>query len=106
MLSKDEMQAWFRSFWGDVRGASTREGHPAPYPAELAERLVRMFSFAGDVVLDPFVGTGSTSIAAIRTGRNSIGNDIEPTYVELARKRIEIEAARTRRVGAVNAVLV
>lgn len=63
MLSKEEMQSWFRSFWTDIRGSSTRGGHPAPYPVALAERLVRMFSFAGDTVLDPFAGTGSTTIA-------------------------------------------
>ena len=60
MLSKVEMQAWWRSIWTDIRGASTRTGHPAPYPTALAERLIRMFSFAGDTVLDPFAGTGST----------------------------------------------
>ena len=70
MLSKSEMQSWYRPFWTDIRGASTRDGHPAPYPIGLAERLIRMFSFAGDTILDPFLGTGSTTIAAIRTGRN------------------------------------
>lgn len=99
MLTKSEMQAWFRSFWSDIKGASTRE-HPAPYPVELAERLIRMFSFAGDTVLDPFLGTGSTTIAAIRSGRNSIGNDIEPKYLKLARARIEIEMGKPRLVGA------
>lgn len=56
MLTRNEMQAWFRTFWADVKGASTRAGHPAPYPLELAERLIRMFSFAGDLILHPFVG--------------------------------------------------
>jgi site-specific DNA-methyltransferase (adenine-specific) len=87
MLTKPEMQAWWRSVWTDVKGASTRAGHPAPYPAELAERLIRMFSFAGDVVLDPFAGTASTTIAAIAAGRNSIGNEIEPSYLKFARCR-------------------
>jgi site-specific DNA-methyltransferase (adenine-specific) len=50
MLQKDEMEAWQRPYWHDVRGASLRDGHPAPFPVELAERLIRMFSFAGDVV--------------------------------------------------------
>ena len=59
------MQLWFRSFWDDIKGASTRGGHPAPFPVELAERLVRMFSFAGDTILDPFMGQGSTNVAAI-----------------------------------------
>ena len=89
MLTKGEVQQWFRSVWEDVRGASTRAGHPAPYPVEVAERLVRMFSFAGDTVLDTFAGSCSTTLAAIRAGRNSIGVEIEPSYVELATERIQ-----------------
>src|SRR5712691_5390730 len=73
MLQRDEMATWMRPVWSDIRGASLRDGHPAPFPMELAERLIRMFSFAGDTVLDPFVGTGSTSVAAVHCGRNSIG---------------------------------
>jgi modification methylase len=99
MLSKSEMQSWCRPFWTDIRGASTRNGHPAPYPIELAERLIRMFSFAGDTILDPFLGTGSTTIAAIRTGRNSIGNEIEEKYLKGARVKIAGEAAAARRRG-------
>lgn len=106
MLTKSEMQNWFRSFWTDIRGASTRAGHPAPYPIELAERLIRMFSFAGDTVLDPFLGTGSTAIAAIRTGRNSIGIEIEPKYLQIAKNRIEEEARKYRGVGPQRAILV
>lgn len=104
MLTKEEMQAWFCSFWSDIRGASTRN-HPAPYPVELAERLIRMFSFAGDTVLDPFLGTGSTSIAAIRTGRNSIGNEIEPKYMKPARARIKAETDQPRLFGARKATI-
>jgi site-specific DNA-methyltransferase (adenine-specific) len=100
MLTKEEMQDWFRSFWTDIRGASTRDGHPAPYPVELAERLIRMFSFAGDTVLDPFIGTGSTTLAAMAAGRNSIGNEIEPSYMEIARIRAEREAQKQRFIGA------
>ncbi len=106
MLSREEMKTWFRSIWSDLRGASTRDGHPAPYPIEMAERLIRMFSFAGDTVLDPFAGTGSTSQAAIITGRNSIANEIEPAYVDMARQRI-IKAARQHRlVGAIEAEVI
>src|SRR5579864_9526372 len=106
MLTKDEMKTWFRSIWADLRGASTRDGHPAPYPVELADRLIKMFSFAGDTVLDPFAGTGSTSQAAIMAGRNSIANEIEPAYVEIARHRI-LKAARQRRVvGATEAEVI
>jgi site-specific DNA-methyltransferase (adenine-specific) len=105
MLTKEEMQSWFRSFWGDIKGASTRDGHPAPYPVELAERLIRMFSFAGDTVLDPFLGTGSTSIAAIRAGRSSIGIEIEPKYMAIARARIAGEIDKVRVLGVPKAVL-
>lgn len=91
MLTKDEMQSWLRPVWTDIRGESTRNGHPAPFPVELATRLIRMFSFAGDTVLDPFVGTGSTCVAAMRAGRNSIGRDIEPKYLRIANHRMLAE---------------
>jgi DNA modification methylase len=103
MLTKEEMKNWQRSIWVDLRGASTRDGHPAPYPVELAERLIKLFSFAGDTVLDPFAGTGSTSQAAALTGRNSIANEIEPAYVEIARHRISKMARQPRYVGAIEA---
>jgi site-specific DNA-methyltransferase (adenine-specific) len=100
MLTKDEMNSWQRSIWTDLRGVSTRDGHPAPFPAELAERLIRLFSFAGDTILDPFAGTGSTSQAAMIAGRNSIANEIEPAYIEIARRRIMKLARQPRDVGA------
>ncbi len=90
-LSKEEHQAWFQQVW-NLHGESTRY-HPAPYPEELAYRLVRMFSFTGDTVLDPFMGTGTTSLAAARGGRNSIGVEIEPAYVKMAKERLERELA-------------
>lgn len=105
MLNKDEMQRWQRSVWTDIRGSSTRDGHPAPYPAALAERLIRLFSFAGDTVVDPFAGTGSTMIAAIRAGRNSIGNEIEPLYLSKARLRVAEEAAQQRLSGPKFAII-
>jgi len=106
MLTRDEMQSWFRSFWTDVRGASTREGHPAPYPVELAERLIRMFSFAGDTIVDPFAGTGSTAIAALQSGRNSISNEIDSIYASIARRRIRQAASLLPLSGAVHAELI
>jgi site-specific DNA-methyltransferase (adenine-specific) len=101
MLTKQEMQAWLRSVWTDIRGASTREGHPAPYPVELADRLIRMFSFAGGTVLDPFLGIGSTSLAALLAGRSSIGNEIEPDYIEIAYTRLTALSNKKRHAGAV-----
>jgi DNA modification methylase len=103
MLTKREMQAWFRSFWTDIRGTSTRAGHPAPFPVSLAERLLLMFSFAGDTVLDPFTGTGSTNVAAYHTGRNSIGVEIEPTYLRVAHERLSHAAASNRLIGPTHA---
>lgn len=78
-----------------VRGASTRH-HPAPYPLEIAERLIRMFSFVGDTVLDPFVGTGSTLLAARRWGRHSVGYEIEPEYFEMTAQRLQEHQAELR----------
>jgi DNA modification methylase len=99
MLTKQEMQSWFRSIWTDVPGASTA-AHPAPYPAELATRLIRMFSFAGDTVLDPFLGTGTTVVAAMRAGRSSIGVEIDPGYLEQARRRALRESRTPFTCGA------
>ena len=103
MLSKDEMKAWLRSAWFDIKGESTRRGHPAPYPEALAERLIKLFSFAGDTVLDPFAGTGTTSLAAVSTGRNSIGNEIEPAYLKIAEQRLSLATAMPRMYGATHA---
>ncbi len=87
VLAEDRYNKWFRQIWSDITGASTKD-HPAPFPIELAERLIRMFSFAGDVVLDPFAGTGSTLIAAANSGRNSIGIELDPDYTKYAAERI------------------
>ena len=87
VISADDHDRWFRQIWNDVRGASTKN-HPAPFPAELAERLIRMFSFVGDTVFDPFTGTASTQVAARQCGRNSIGVEVEPTYHAMAKARM------------------
>lgn len=85
-IPEDLHREWFQQIW-TLTGASTRH-HPAPYPLGLAERLIRMFSFVGDTVLDPFMGTGTTSLAALGFGRNSIGVELEPTYFEYAVRRL------------------
>ena len=102
-LSREEHGAWFRSFWTDIPGASTRD-HPAPYPVELAYRLVRMFSFTGDTVLDPFAGTFSTTIAAIQAGRNSIAVELDPAYFTDGVRRVNQAAARLDLFGGPVAV--
>jgi DNA modification methylase len=92
VISAENHKRWFQQIWSGVTGASTKH-HPAPYPLELAERLIRMFSFVGDIVLDPFWGTGTTTLAAARTGRNSIGFEIDEQYFESAHKRVVNETA-------------
>jgi modification methylase len=94
LIDKADHASWFRSIWADLPGATTRDGHPAPFPVELAYRLIRMFSFVGDVVLDPFVGSGSTTEAAIQAHRSSIGYEIETVYYAKLRSRF-----RQRRMG-------
>lgn len=87
VISAEDHKSWFQQIWQGVTGASTRN-HPAPYPESLATRLIRMFSFVGDTVLDPFSGTGTTTMAAINSGRNSVGYEIDEQYISFARKRI------------------
>jgi len=90
-IEKKDFDSWFQQIW-NITGASTKN-HPAPFPLELATRLVRMFSFHGDTVLDPFCGTGTTMIAALRYGRNSIGIDIEPEYCRMAARYLKKESS-------------
>lgn len=87
VISQENQKKWFQQIWTGLTGASTKN-HPAPYPLELAERLIRMFSFVGDTVLDPFMGTGTTNVAASMWGRNSIGVEIEPHYFDMACQRL------------------
>jgi len=86
-IQKDDYSKWFQQFW-NITGASTKS-HPAPFPFELANRLVRMFSFWGDTVLDPFCGTATTMLAAMESGRNSIGIEVDSEYFSLAAKRLK-----------------
>lgn len=96
LIDKEDHARWFRSVWTDIRGASTRDGHPAPFPLELAYRLIRMFSFVGDTVLDPFLGSGTTTEAAIKANRNSIGFEVEEAYFEQVRQRFsQLQAGAT-----------
>lgn len=89
MINKDDFSEWFRQFW-TITGASTKN-HPAPFPYELAYRLVRMFSFWGDTVLDPFCGTGTTMLAAMKSDRNSIGIEIDEKYCAMTLDRLRSE---------------
>ena len=91
VIPADAHKNWFQQIWTGLPGASTRD-HPAPYPLELAERLIRMFSFVGDTVLDPFMGTGTTSLAAANWGRRSVSVEVDPHYFDQAVKRVRAAA--------------
>ena len=73
--------------------SARRVKHPAPFPVELPERLLHLYTYVGDVVLDPFLGSGSTAIAAARNGRHYVGYDTDPEYIDIARERIAKEAS-------------
>ena len=86
-ITTDDYARWFAPMWTDVTGQLRRD-HPAPYPVEVPRRLIRMFSFVGDIVVDPFAGSGTTALAALETGRNSVSVEIEPKYLDLIEERL------------------
>ena len=90
-ISKDDFNRWFQQIW-TIPGASTKQ-HPAPFPLELALRIVRMFSFEGDTVLDPFCGSGTSMIAALKTGRSSIGVETDPDYYRMVARYLKAETS-------------
>jgi len=87
-IKKEEFLELTKSIWTFSAVSARQIGHPAPFPEELPHRLIQLYSFKGDVVLDPFVGSGMTCLSAIKDKRNYIGYDINPEYVKLAEKRI------------------
>ena len=87
-IPTDDYVKWFRPIWDDIPG-ERRTFHPAPYPRSLADRIIRMFSFSGDTVLDPFAGTGTTAAAGISSARASISVEIDPTYTAAIAHRLE-----------------
>ena len=92
VIGAEDHKKWFQQIWNGLTGASTKH-HPAPFPLELADRLIRMFSFVGDTVLDPFMGTGTTTLAAGKSGRNSMGIEVDSHYFDYAEKRIQSETS-------------
>jgi modification methylase len=86
-LAKEERLKWFRGVWDDV-APDRQRGHVAMFPVELPRRLIRMYSFWGETVLDPFLGSGTTSLAAALTGRNSVGYEINPEFEDLIRAKL------------------
>ena len=88
-ISKEEFIEWTKSVWTMNPESAKRIGHPAPFPEELPNRLIKLFSFTNDIVLDPFMGSGTTAIASIKNNRNFIGYEINEEYINLANNRIE-----------------
>ena len=88
-ITRDEFLEYTKSVWSFQPASAKKVGHPAPFPVELPYRLIQLYSFKGDVVLDPFCGSGTTCLAALQTGRHYVGFDVSEEYVELARRRLE-----------------
>jgi DNA modification methylase len=94
-ISRDEFMEATTDIWEIPPESATRVGHPAPFPVELPERLIHLYTYEGDLVLDPFMGAGSTAVAAVRTGRHYVGYDTDAAYVERAEQRIAAARAAT-----------
>jgi DNA modification methylase len=90
-ISRDEFLETTKSVWTFATETARKVGHPAPFPVELPRRLIQLYTFAGELVLDPFMGSGQTAIAALRTGRHFVGYETDPGYVKLAEERIKQE---------------
>lgn len=86
---RDDFMAWTTDVWDVPTESAVRVGHPAPFPVELPQRLIELYTYEGDVVLDPFMGSGSTAVAAVRTGRHFVGFDTDDDYVRAARQRVD-----------------
>ena len=93
-IGKDDFLASTRSVWDFPAESARRVGHPAPFPEELPRRLMELYTFQDEVVLDPFMGSGTTAVAAVKAGRHYVGYDVSPEYCEIARGRVESISAR------------
>ena len=91
-ITRDQFMEWTKSVWVMNPESAKKVRHPAPFPVELPYRLIQLYTFAGDIILDPFIGSGSTAIAALKSGRKYIGYDVDPEYVRLAEDRIRKSA--------------
>ena len=87
-ISRDDFLEFTKSVWHFTSESASRVGHPAPFPVELPARLIQLYTYEGEVVLDPFMGSGSTALAAVQAGRRYVGYETDAAYVELAEGRI------------------
>jgi len=88
-ILKEQFIEWTKSIWTMNAESARRIGHPAPFPEELPYRLIQLYSYQDDVILDPFMGSGTTAVSALKSGRKYVGYDISQDYIDLANKRIE-----------------
>lgn len=88
-ISRDDFMEWTKSIWTFNAESAKRVGHPAPFPVDLPYRLIQLYSFKTDIVLDPFMGSGTTGIAALKANRKYVGFEISQEYIDLANKRTE-----------------
>jgi site-specific DNA-methyltransferase (adenine-specific) len=87
-IARDEFLEWTKSVWSFPATSAQHVGHPAPFPEELPRRLIHLYSFRGDLILDPFCGSGTTCLAARKAGRHYVGYEIEKAYLDLALERL------------------
>jgi site-specific DNA-methyltransferase (adenine-specific) len=88
-IQRDDFLELTKSVWHFPTESATRVGHPAPFPVELPRRLIELYTFEGEVILDPFIGSGTTALAALDTGRHFVGYEIDASYAQIAQQRIE-----------------
>jgi site-specific DNA-methyltransferase (adenine-specific) len=88
-ISKEEFMEWTKSIWNFNAESAKRIGHPAPFPVELPYRLIQLYSFTTDIILDPFMGSGTTAIAALKSNRNYVGFEISKEYIRLIEQRVK-----------------
>jgi site-specific DNA-methyltransferase (adenine-specific) len=105
-IGREEFMEWTKSVWDMSPESAKKIGHPAPFPVELPRRFLELYTWRGDVVLDPFMGVGTTAVAALRAGRHYLGYDTDPGYVEAARLRLATERDRVTEGGGAVAMAV
>ena len=95
-ITKKEFIDWTSGVWNFMGESKKRVGHPSPFPVELPRRCIKLFSFIGDIILDPFLGSGSTLIACAETSRKGIGVEIDKNYCEIAKQRLLTKGSKSK----------
>ena len=95
-ISKEQFMEWTKAIWTMNAESARRIGHPAPFPEELPNRLIQLYSFKGDIILDPFMGSGTTALSAMKSDRNYVGYDISEEYIALTERRLQGYKSQTK----------